>query len=558
MRKRVLWTGAVGLPTCAMLLASTFGGVSADPQQTAQQTATLPPGVATAFARAYATQTAQAQQTPTIPPGVATSFAQAYAQRTATAVAQANAQRTATAIAQARATSTPTPNQQLQAGAQASQPDPQTVANWTAAIRDAPRALLEGVTPTNDMADFPGSVLVPSDPQSPFAGMTVTQVGWVPFLFENQHPSYQIALSGGAFGHGLWSGSLSRYAYDVGVSEATTTGCSPTAPVCSARDPSFPGVFQEWFLVPVAGREPVVVTHRVNTTGQFENWWANWYRPDVDGSYGFSINGTVAGIPPLEYNPNRHTAGAQYVATATTSFVERAPSASVQPGASGSPTTTQVAQAGDRCPPGQSPSYTAGFANLSAQVGDAMGQPVTCEFPDPNGTGDVHQKTSAGLASWRKSTNTPTFTDGYNHWALTSAGMVTWTGSSIDPPADFSAFAGIRGGSGLSLEVLPTGAAFLIYRIYSFCGPGVPQPCDSTIGNNIIPGGNLTLQFNSTTDTVARGQVVASTDPTYPVGATAQLTLLGSDAIGLQVGGRPFPRTFCGAGSPPGFCGGMT
>src|SRR5439155_9159296 len=42
---------------------------------------------------------------------------------------------------------------------------------------------------------------------------------------------------------------------------------------------------------------------------------------------------------------------------------------------------------------------------------------------------------STGLAFWRKFTNTPTFSDGWNHWALTAGGVVTWTGSSIDPPA---------------------------------------------------------------------------------------------------------------------------
>jgi predicted metalloprotease len=63
-----------------------------------------------------------------------------------------------------------------------------------------------------------------------------------------------------------------------------------------------------------------------------------------------------------------------------------------------------------------------------------MGEPVTCEFADPNGTGDVHQETSKGLAFWRKSTNTPTFTDGNQHWAITAQGLVSWIGTSIDPP----------------------------------------------------------------------------------------------------------------------------
>jgi len=47
---------------------------------------------------------------------------------------------------------------------------------------------------------------------------------------------------------------------------------------------------------------------------------------------------------------------------------------------------------------------------------------------------DTEQNTTAGLAFWRKATNTPTFTNGFDHWALTSTGLVYWTGDSIDPP----------------------------------------------------------------------------------------------------------------------------
>jgi hypothetical protein len=65
-----------------------------------------------------------------------------------------------------------------------------------------------------------------------------------------------------------------------------------------------------------------------------------------------------------------------------------------------------------------------------------MGNAQTCEYSDPRGTGDVEQITSAGLAFWRKSANTPTFTNGSEHWANTPAGWVSWTGDSIDPPPD--------------------------------------------------------------------------------------------------------------------------
>src|SRR4051794_202477 len=85
------------------------------------------------------------------------------------------------------------------------------------------------------------------------------------------------------------------------------------------------------------------------------------------------------------------------------------------------------------CSAGQTPQFVLGFADMKAMLGEAMGQPVTCEFPDPNGTGDVHQQTTTGLAFWRKTTNTPTFTNGSEHWANAPSGWVYWTGSSIDP-----------------------------------------------------------------------------------------------------------------------------
>jgi hypothetical protein len=88
----------------------------------------------------------------------------------------------------------------------------------------------------------------------------------------------------------------------------------------------------------------------------------------------------------------------------------------------------------DECDSADIPQFSFGFAELQAQIGPAMGYPVTCEFRDPNGTGDVLQVTSKGLAFVRNKTNLPSFTDGYSRWALTSAGLVNWTGSSIDPP----------------------------------------------------------------------------------------------------------------------------
>jgi hypothetical protein len=80
------------------------------------------------------------------------------------------------------------------------------------------------------------------------------------------------------------------------------------------------------------------------------------------------------------------------------------------------------------------PQFLLGFAALKGKLGSAMGDAVECEYADPLGTGDTEQRSTGGLAFFRKSTNTPTFTDGFNHWALAPQGLLTWTGNPIDPP----------------------------------------------------------------------------------------------------------------------------
>jgi hypothetical protein len=95
-----------------------------------------------------------------------------------------------------------------------------------------------------------------------------------------------------------------------------------------------------------------------------------------------------------------------------------------------------VVAADPYCVPGQKPAFAFGFAALQERLGPVMGTPTSCEYGDPNGSGDTLQNTSAGLAFYRKSTNTPTFTTGFEHWAQTAGGLVYWTGDSIDPSPD--------------------------------------------------------------------------------------------------------------------------
>jgi hypothetical protein len=87
------------------------------------------------------------------------------------------------------------------------------------------------------------------------------------------------------------------------------------------------------------------------------------------------------------------------------------------------------------CQAGEEPQFLFGFALLKGMLGAIMGEPVECMHYDPLGTGDTHQQTTTGLGFYRAVTNTPTFTDGYRHWASTPAGLLYWVGDAIDPPA---------------------------------------------------------------------------------------------------------------------------
>jgi hypothetical protein len=92
------------------------------------------------------------------------------------------------------------------------------------------------------------------------------------------------------------------------------------------------------------------------------------------------------------------------------------------------------AQPASSCPPDRPPLFVFGFAWLKTVLGPTMGDPVECEHVDANG--NAIQQTTTGQAFWRKSTNVATFAAGNTHWAWTTMGLVTWQGTSSDPPPE--------------------------------------------------------------------------------------------------------------------------
>src|SRR5207253_386192 len=104
------------------------------------------------------------------------------------------------------------------------------------------------------------------------------------------------------------------------------------------------------------------------------------------------------------------------------------------------------------CQVGQAPAFQSGFATLKRALGEPMGNPTECEHPE-DGSGDTVQQTSSGLARYRPGVNATTFTNGFDHWALTGACLVHWTGDATDPPADAPCWS--AGAAGLPDELRP-------------------------------------------------------------------------------------------------------
>jgi hypothetical protein len=96
---------------------------------------------------------------------------------------------------------------------------------------------------------------------------------------------------------------------------------------------------------------------------------------------------------------------------------------------------TSEADGESACPSDAEQSFSFGFAALKHELGARMGDPLTCERTSV-ATGDSLQQTTRGLARYVKESNTPTFTSGVEHWALTNRGVVYWIGRSPVPPAD--------------------------------------------------------------------------------------------------------------------------
>jgi hypothetical protein len=67
---------------------------------------------------------------------------------------------------------------------------------------------------------------------------------------------------------------------------------------------------------------------------------------------------------------------------------------------------------------------------------------------------------------------------------------------------------------GFGITVHEDGRSAAQWRMYQWCGPGVPQPCDQMIDNEIVAGGRAVIRFSGADDSGAfQGEVLETTDP---------------------------------------------
>ena len=121
------------------------------------------------------------------------------------------------------------------------------------------------------------------------------------------------------------------------------------------------------------------------------------------------------------------------------------------------------------------------------------------------------------------------------------------------PTPKFSAFVGAWGGHGRELTFLSDGRAKYIARAYQWCGPGVPQPCDSIQHNIIMNGINEEMFFTHVTHHTAYGIITASSAGN--TGRAVSLALGTDDTATLTEDGDTTDILLCGPHAPLLTCG---
>jgi hypothetical protein len=133
------------------------------------------------------------------------------------------------------------------------------------------------------------------------------------------------------------------------------------------------------------------------------------------------------------------------------------------------------------------------------------------------------------------------------HQSIPTSATMTTTGP------DYSKFAGLWVAHGAFMLVAPNGNVHFEARTYNWCGPNVPQPCDSIVGNQLRYGYHEQLSLSRTTGTVAYGTVIDSNQQPDNRRTTVTLTLGPEDTLIYNNNGSI--TLLCGPHAPAGTCG---
>jgi hypothetical protein len=105
----------------------------------------------------------------------------------------------------------------------------------------------------------------------------------------------------------------------------------------------------------------------------------------------------------------------------------------------------------------------------------------------------------------------------------------------------FAALAGDWDMHGFGLTVYDDGSSEAVWRVYRWCGPGVPSPCDRLTDNRIISGGHANITFTSADDSGAlQGEVSDSSDEELLVEGPLTLSPLPNGMAHLEQGSTQF------------------
>jgi hypothetical protein len=106
------------------------------------------------------------------------------------------------------------------------------------------------------------------------------------------------------------------------------------------------------------------------------------------------------------------------------------------------------------------------------------------------------------------------------------------------------------------LKIAADGSATFDRRVYRWCGPGVPTPCDTMKGNLIIDGIHMQIQFTHTKDSSAYGHIIKTTtqDRNYAVVLTLHHNHTASFTEDSH-GPLHLNELLCDLQAQPGTCG---